>query len=428
MSRRSGLLWFLLLAAVFLAANHGAYGGFFDNDDIEPLNWTRAVSAGVWVEGFLSPLFQANNFRPTGHFFFREGALRFGADFAKYVAVVQAIHLLNAWLIWVVSRRLGASRFAAGAACAVFALHPAYWEAVWKPMYVFDVLCASFSLLCVLFYSQRRWILSFAAFWLAYKSKELAVMLPAVLLLYEFLLGERQWLRLAPFFAVSASFGIQGLLFNPNRRLNNDYTFHFTLDALAKTSAFYAGQALLLPFAGFLLPVAACFARNRRAWFGLGMTALLLLPILFLPGRIFSAYCYAPFAGLAIAFSGFAEPMGRVPTMLFLALVFPFDPPPIAEQQQALLARDQTAREWFDAVARFAHAHPEAATIIYRGSPVQYGAAGCAAAVEFIYNRFGMPVVRDSSPEAAHPARLPAALLDWDPEKRVMKVQWNPPR
>jgi len=31
------------------------------------------------------------------------------------------------------------------------------------------------------------------------------------------------------------------------------------------------------------------------------MMALFLAPLLFLPGRVFSAYCYLPFAGLAIA-------------------------------------------------------------------------------------------------------------------------------
>ena len=71
----------------------------------------------------------------------------------------------------------------------------ALFDAVWKPMYVFDVLCATFCLLSVLMWTRRRWILSLLAFWLAYKAKELAVMLPAVLLCYEMWIGTRRWNR-----------------------------------------------------------------------------------------------------------------------------------------------------------------------------------------------------------------------------------------
>ena len=73
-------------------------------------------------------------------------------------------------------------------------------------------------------------MLSFALFWLAYKSKEPAVMLPAVLACYEWWLGERRWKRLVPFLLVSLSFGLQGLLLNPSQ--DHDYAFRFGLPAL----------------------------------------------------------------------------------------------------------------------------------------------------------------------------------------------------
>ncbi len=67
-------------------------------------------------------------------------------------------------------------------------------DAYWKPMYCFDLLCTAFSLGSILLYAQRRWVLSFVAFWCAYKSKELAVMLPVVLLAWECWFGERKYL------------------------------------------------------------------------------------------------------------------------------------------------------------------------------------------------------------------------------------------
>ena len=59
-------------------------------------------------------------------------------------------------------------------------------------MYAFDLFCATFCLLSLLCWIKRRWVLSFLAFWLAYKSKELAVMLPAILACYELWFGKRQ--------------------------------------------------------------------------------------------------------------------------------------------------------------------------------------------------------------------------------------------
>src|SRR5438309_1886395 len=106
---------------------------------------------------------------------------------------------------------------------------------------------------------------------------------------------------------------------------DNDYTFRFTAEAVAETGIFYAGRVFLLPYLGFVVPVFALLARNRRTWFGLTAMALFLLPLLFLPGRIFSAYCYLPFTGLAIALAGMAEAVSPATLALFLALWLPMD-------------------------------------------------------------------------------------------------------
>ena len=190
-----------------------------------------------------------------GHYYFHAVEEIAGLNFPVYVAVLQAFHLLNVWLLWLVARRLGAPPFAAAAACLFFGLHMALFDDFWKPMYIFDVLCATFCLLSLWCYASERWVLSFAAFWLAYKSKELAVMLPAVLLVFEIWFGKRRWKPLVPFFLTSLSFGVQGMLRNPNH--DNDYTFRFTAAALSKTSVFYAGRIFLIPYLGFVTPAFA---------------------------------------------------------------------------------------------------------------------------------------------------------------------------
>ena len=189
--------------------------------------------------------------------------------------------------------------------CAFFALHTGYFEAVWKPAYIFDILCATLSLASVLSYVRGSVIVSLISFWLAYKAKELAVMIPFVLACYELRYGKKRRTPLVPFFAISGWLALQALVLNPGSG-DTPYTFHFTAAALAVTSVFYAGRAFLFPYLGFAVPFAAWLSRNRRVWFGTAAMLLFLTPVLFLPGRIETAYTYLPFTGLAIALTGVA--------------------------------------------------------------------------------------------------------------------------
>jgi len=314
---------------------------------------------------------------------------------------------------------------AAAASCVLFALHMALFDAVWKPMYVFDLLCGTFCLLSLIFYFQRRgalgWALSFVSFWLAYRSKELAVMLPLVLACYEIWFGKRNWKPLAPFFLASLSFGIQGIIFNPNK--NNDYTFRFTAAALAKTSVFYAGKVFLAPYAGFLLPLGALFSRNRRTWFGLAAMALFFVPLLFLPGRLFSAYCYVPFIGLAIAFSGFAENASRIALTAFFLVFLVLDGVSLASQQKETLDLAVGVRHWFDTLDRFAQTKPDVDTFVFAGNPIGYGRSSVASAIKFIFHNQSLHVDYIDDAEAK-PAlkRERVALLTWNYDTRTLDI------
>src|SRR5207253_3162826 len=138
------------------------------------------------------------------------------------------------------------------------------------------------------------------------------------------------------------SFGIQGIVLNPNH--DNDYTFRFTARALWKTSRYYAGRIFLVRYLGFLLPLAALMARNRRTWLGLAAMVLFFFPLLFLPGRLFSAYCYVPFIGLAIGAAGVVEEAYSLPALAAVALFFlawiPIDIHALRVQRRATLGKD----------------------------------------------------------------------------------------
>jgi len=409
MSKRRGVLLFLLFAALFLIANRSAYRGYFQDDEIDNLSWTPYLTGLDYLKGLATPLYQPNNFRPAGHFYFHAVEAVAGLDFPVYVAVIQAIHLLNVWLLWLVVRRLGAPPLAAAAACLFFGMHMALFDNFWKPMYVFDVLCGTFSLVCLWCWMQRGWVLSFVAFWLAYKSKELAVMLPLLLACYEFWFGKRRWKPLLPFFAVSLSFGLQSMLLNPNR--DNAYTFRFAWDALTRTAPYYAGRLFLVPYLGFAVPLFALFARNRRTWFGLAVMALFFIPMLFLPGRIFSAYCYLPLTGLGIALTGIAEATSPAAVAILVLLLLPLDLRELRRNSRETLARDHAIRIWMNGVGRFAAAHPDMRAFVFSGAPEGFQRWGVEGALKYFYDGKDLAIRYINDPGASS---LPRALLLWD--------------
>jgi hypothetical protein len=421
MSKRTGLILFLALAAVFLVLNRAAYQGYFTDDEIDAMAWTRWGPTSAYIKGLLTPL-QKDNFRAVGFYYFHVAEHAFGPSFPKYVAVIHAIHLFNVWILWLLMRRLGAPPIAAGAACVFFALHMALFDAVWKPMFVFDLLCCAFCLISLLLWSRGNWILSFAVFWLAYKSKELAVMIPVVLVFYELWFGNRRWARIGPFAAVSLWFGLQNLVVAPDT--GGDYAFHFTGAALARTAPFYASRVFLAPYLGFLLPLGAVVARNRRTWFGLVMMLLFFTPMLWLPGRVMSAYCYLPFTGLAVAMAGLAERAHPAAIAACFLLWIPVDIQALRQQRNDTLRQDRDAREWMTTFAGFARTAPPVAGFVYQGVPEGLHNWGLESTAKYFLKRLEVPFAPLGSPEAERLRQTgPAVICNWDYYHRKLEIR-----
>src|SRR3954451_3039946 len=116
MTKRTGLILFVAFASLFLMLNREAYRGYFQDDEIDNLSWAPYLSPLDLLKGAVTPRFQANNFRPVGHYYFHAVEEVAGLEFPIYVGVIQAFHLLNVWLLWLIVRRLGATPFPAAAA------------------------------------------------------------------------------------------------------------------------------------------------------------------------------------------------------------------------------------------------------------------------------------------------------------------------
>jgi hypothetical protein len=419
--KRFGPLAILLAAAIlFFVFNHRAYKGFFQDDEMDNIVMTRAVHGVEWLEYTISPKFSSQNFRPVGHVYFRAMDRVFGLNFPRYVVPIQLIHLLNGGLLWVLLRRLGIGGFGASAGAAFFLLSASAMDAYWKPMYVFDLLCATFILAALIAFTTKRWWLAILAMWLAYKSKELAVMLPLAMAAYELWFGQCRWKRLIPFFAISLLFGIQSLLVV--RAPGNPYSFVWSIDALQKTITFYSSRILLYPFAGLAFLAIPLIVRNRRAWMGAAMLCVFFLPLLFLPGRIYAAYTYLPLTGAAVELGALAEFAGVWASAAFFLLWVPLNYLQTRTDAEATLKQDKEVQGYVTALVDFSRAHRNPPIYVKFGTPAEFHDWGIRAAISYPLPLFSGVDVVESEKARDLPAGTKRAYIQFDRDLLTTKV------
>jgi hypothetical protein len=407
MKRYLVLFGFVAFAALFLVANRGAYRGYFDGDDLDNISWGPLLSDGTVAKALFNPVLDENtNFRAAGQIMYvvlgRIAKLKFPA----YIAWIHVVHLLTVVAIYFLVRKLGFERMQAAIATLVFGFNMAVFDIYWKPMYVFDLTCGLFCALTLLAWIYGRWLIALLCFWIAFKSKELAVMLPFVLALYEYMLGGKRWKRLVPFFAIALFLIIQAAVANHGR--DNDYTFHFTVPAIWTSVNFYAPKLLVL----ILAIIIAMVSRDRRAFFGLAAFILLLAPLLFLPGRLFAAYLYVPLIGLAIAIA----PLRSTAAIAALAAIWiPANFIWMRHQRVPLIAGQHESLRYAQTVTDFVAKHGRSEVYIFDRYPPDIHHWGAVALFRILAPDSKIYAV--DNPEAARAARQPSVtLVRWYPE------------
>lgn len=409
-------------AILFLAANRAAYRGFFSGDDLDNIAWTRELPASDFVFGLLTPRYHLNHFRPTGHATFGLLGKFAGTHFGWYVAVVHLLHLATSAVLLLLLRQLGFATLPAAIGAAFFFFQMATFDALWKPMYLFDLWCALFSLLCLRFWISGRTAWALGMLWLAIKSKEHAVMLVPVLFLYELLLGDRRWKRVALAAAMAAIFVVQAI--TENREQGQAYRLSFTVPALVQTLSFYSSRVLVWPYLSLLLVPAALWTADRRAWWGLGSAILLIAPMLFLPGRMFPAYLYVPMFGIAVLAAASSARAGWRPTaavaIFWLALNFQH----LREQRRVELAIAADSRSYFEQACDLARSQPGLRNFVYAGYPEGLQSWGVLGALRLAYQRLDVKAVPADARELdALFAAGPVGVLSWNPGNRKMMAE-----
>jgi hypothetical protein len=415
------LAFFLAAGTLFFFANRPAYKAYFSDDDLNQMGWPTILTAGDFVAEILTPKFSEANFRPVGYLYYRFMAPAFKLNYRPWVAVLQAGHLLNVILLFFVLRRLGFSDFAAGVGALFYVFHAALIYIYWQPQYVFEVLCCMFCLLTLLLYIRGHWILALIPFWLAYKSKEIAVTLPAALLAWEWFIGGRKWKRLIPYFLISLNFGLQALWMNRTIAPDAGYALRLDPATLWHTIVFYSSAIVFLPFAGLALLLVPIFTRDRRVHVGLIFTAALFVPMLVLPSRLETVYWYIPMVGLAIAAAALASRVPRWAIALFFLAWFPLNYHMMKPKRSELLAHGDQVRWYVGGLQEYAKHVPPLKAVVFQGTPPFMGSWGISGAIHQVFG-LHVDVAWFKDPDVRKKlAEVPMAIVGYYPVSRSVK-------
>lgn len=419
--------FFVVVAILFSIANKAAYKGYFQDDDLDTISWAYGEGCiNRFIDGWTTPFFSDVNFRPSGHIYYWVMIRLAGLHFPPWVAVIHVLHFLNVVLLWLVLRKLGLGRLAAASGALLFAFEVAVLPVYWRPMYVFDLACGLFCLASLLAYIYKRTLVAALCFWFAYKAKEVAIMLPAVLACYEIWFGERRWKRLVPFFAISLSFGLQALVHNHGE--GDPYRLKLSLATLWDTLAFYSSKILLVPYAGFWILLVPLAVRDRRAWFGVAALGFFMVPMLLLPGRLFTAYLYVPLIGLAIAVAAVAARRSAAVVAAFFALWLTANYLELRIERRRELAIARENRAYVAEIARIAPRLSKARLVVFDGKPTDMAPWGVQGAIHYLTRKPGLDIRDSGDPDIKNLLQRDSlALLTWDQDSRTIDVSFRTP-
>ncbi len=304
----------------------------FNGDD--PMNihyyWWRG--AGQLLRNL--PLFFTTYQRPMGGVYFSLLYHFFGLNPLPYHVVLVFLLVLNTFLAYRFGRLISGSELTGGLTALVVAYHARLAPLVYLPAFVFDVLCFTFYFLAFTYYLSRRngggrlaWKqtgLFLVLYICALDSKEMAVTLPVMILIYEAIWhppsgfsfrAAARWLRtgalpamlagaLTALYIVGKFSGSDSLVKVEGYRPVLSWSRYWESTTRFVNTILYTPNEDLFGAVGVVLLAAVLFRAARVS----GQKHLLLmsffiwiapLPVTFLPGRG-GANLYIPLAGWAV--------------------------------------------------------------------------------------------------------------------------------
>jgi hypothetical protein len=191
---------------------------------------------------------------------------------------------------------------------------------------------------------------------------------------------------------------------------------HFTFDTIWKSWSYYSAVLFFVPY---LLILAAILLRDRRIYFGLITTLVLLFPMLVLPGRQFAAYWYVSLIGVGIIAASLATRAPRWTLAGFFVIWFAFNYAVLREKRRVILAAADANRVYVAAVSDLARENPDIQLVGYDGRPPEMHEWGIEGAVHIFLGNAAQ-LYPASSPEfESARTKAPAAIIHWQPDGQV---------
>jgi hypothetical protein len=313
-------------------------GGRFRNDDALNIYyfWSRGV--GQLIRGIL--LFFTTYYRPIGGVYFYSLYQMFGLDPLPYHIVIVILLFINVVLVYRCATLLSGSKIIGWLCSLLMSYHGRMALLAYVPAFIFDVLCFTFYFTALFYYLRRRCsgkplklrqILIFLLLYIAaLESKEMAVSLPVMILVYELLwhtpgLSRKNilnWLRseglpamisglVTICFIIGKSLGPDALSENPAYQVTITFGRFFESNvryfkdlSYLKPNHWFNTPCLIFVWAVLLYLVFSL--RRKYLAFALAMTLIAVLPIAFIPDRG-GAMLYIPSFGWAILLAAFIE-------------------------------------------------------------------------------------------------------------------------
>jgi len=315
-------LWLAVCVATLMGFTFRLYWfAYFWIDDFGNLYWVQKTGGLEMLGHVVNPA--SAFFRPVGMAVYWVLFRSFDLDPVAYHATAWILHSINVAFVYRLLLRMVHSNFGASAGAALFACQAVFAQIYWNFGTIFEIVSCLLFLVAVDLHSSRRYsfshlVLIFLLFVLAVKAKEVAITLPIVLALYDFLQpAHRRWnLTRSKFGQLAVTLGVLTLpaVWFAIRKTgemgsadpSHPYYMDFTFNSFLRGSEWYLNSLfdarldwrVYAVSLGMLL-LLLVKTGNRRALFFLVYIGLVFLPVIFLVNHRFGFYWYLPFFGVS---------------------------------------------------------------------------------------------------------------------------------
>jgi hypothetical protein len=230
-------------------------------------------------------------FRPLGEIFYKVLWGLFGFDPLPWRLACGALLTLNAFILGHVATRISGSLSVGLAATAIASFHSQWGHLYLNTGTIFEILAFTFV------YAGLAWYVEFEDPWLTtillilgLNSKESAVVLPALVVLYEWIWKRRTpWLYIALSVAVCGAF-IAGRVYGPQGLSSiGAYQPNYSVGAYFVSFRNYFGPLILwkqIPlWIALVVALLPLLLRNKLAYFAVALFPICILPLAFVPDR-----------------------------------------------------------------------------------------------------------------------------------------------